>query len=351
MKFATMTSDQLKSVERTLSGGTWVITFGAVLFSVLTVTPLVAEVTPKGWSWTAPLLPIVVDAAVVIVIRLDATVARLGQSAGRWPLVLRWLTGLMTLALNVGKSALAEDWVGVAVHAVAPLLLIVTAEASLGYRRAISRALDEQETARREQAAADRREHREREDRERHERETREVRERETRERDQEREDRRVRDQREHEARLAEQERQAQADRLRQQAETETARLREEREHQRELTREKTAAAEAERKATAARRDETERKTKERETRERTPAEATSAPHEKAVSTSREIVSATQKPTVSASVSTEKLPENDALTVIEQGVQDGMSTRQLASMTGWSSGWVAARAKEVRVAA
>lgn len=49
------------------------------------------------------------------------------------------MTGCMTLALNVADSALKNDLVGVAVHAVAPLLLIVTAETGLAYRRAIHR--------------------------------------------------------------------------------------------------------------------------------------------------------------------------------------------------------------------
>src|SRR5687768_18569212 len=82
---AALNPTQLRSIERTLSAGTWTITAGAVLFSVLTVTPLVQRVTPEPWDWTAPILPIVVDAAVVIVIRLDATVSRLGEKGGRWP--------------------------------------------------------------------------------------------------------------------------------------------------------------------------------------------------------------------------------------------------------------------------
>ena len=108
---------------------------------VLTVTPLVLRFTPAGWEPTAPILPIVVDVAVVIVVRVDTIVARLDGDAGFWPALLRWLTGTMTLALNVGDSALRGDLVGVGVHAVAPTLLIVTAEASLKWRRAITVAV------------------------------------------------------------------------------------------------------------------------------------------------------------------------------------------------------------------
>ncbi|CAO0836032.1 hypothetical protein SMICM17S_08966 [Streptomyces microflavus] len=96
--------------------------------------------TADRWAWTAPILPLVVDAAVVIVVRLDSVLARLGGHGGRWPVVLRWMTGCMTLALNIADSALKKDLVGVAAHAVAPLLLIVTAETGLAYRRAITAA-------------------------------------------------------------------------------------------------------------------------------------------------------------------------------------------------------------------
>lgn len=54
---AEMSPEQLRSVEQTLSRGTWTITAGAVLFSVLTVTPLVQRVTADDWDWTAPILP------------------------------------------------------------------------------------------------------------------------------------------------------------------------------------------------------------------------------------------------------------------------------------------------------
>ena len=158
-----MNSVQIRSAERALSVGTWLIVAGAMLYSILTVTPLMAAHTPDEWDWTAPILPLVVDAAVVIVVRLDSVLARLGGHGGRWPVVLRWMTGGMTLALNVADSALRKDLVGVAVHAVAPLLLIVTAETGLAYRRAITTALaalNERERAEqqaRERAAAERR--------------------------------------------------------------------------------------------------------------------------------------------------------------------------------------------------
>lgn len=249
---ATMSEKELRKAERTLANGTWAITFGAVLFSVLTVTPLVQMVTPDRWDWTAPILPLVVDAAVIIVIRLDSTVSRLGGSGGFWPALLRWMTGAMTLALNVGNSALHGDKVGVAVHSVAPLLLIVTAEAALAYRRAITRALDriaaEAEAAaakaKAEKDAAAERE-RERLERERaaakaEENERREREERLEKER-QEAEERRLREEREYQ-------RQLEQDRLDREAKEREA----QRVHQWRLEQERSAREAAERAAKAA---------------------------------------------------------------------------------------------------
>ncbi|MFF0754424.1 DUF2637 domain-containing protein [Streptomyces sp. NPDC004267] len=230
-RFATMSEAEIRSAERTLKAGTWAITAGALLFSVLTVTPLVRAVSPPGWEWTAPILPLVVDAAVIIVVRLDSVISRLGGSGGAWPALLRWMTGIMTLALNVGNSALHHDWVGMAIHSVAPLLLIVTAEAGLAYRRAISAALAR--IAREQEAAAER---------ERADREAREQKDRNDRERE-----RAAAEQAEREAReLA-------AAQQREQADREEARLQAERDHALAVEKERTAREEAARKAEAER--------------------------------------------------------------------------------------------------
>ncbi|MFC1410961.1 DUF2637 domain-containing protein [Streptacidiphilus sp. N1-12] len=288
-----MSSDQVRSAERALGVGTWTITAGAVLYSVLTVTPLMAGHTPAGWRWTAPVLPLVVDAAVVIVVRLDNTLARLGGHGGRWPVVLRWLTGLMTVLLNTGLSALERDGVGVAVHAVAPLLLIVTAEASLSYRRAITRALDARQAAEREERAEIERRAEERQRQARQERQA-----------EQEAADRRERERREYEAALVREEREYQA-RLR----------REEREEQ--------ARREA---AERAEREGREREASERERRERERRE--------------ELLSA---PAV-----TERVPEERARATVHAAAAAGVPQRRAVELTGWSAGWVAARYQEAR---
>jgi hypothetical protein len=356
---AKLTEGQLKSIERTLSGGTWTITAGAVLFSVLTVTPLVQRVTSDRWDWTAPILPIVVDAAVVIVIRLDATVSRLGESGGRWPDFLRWLTGMFTVALNIGDSALKGDLVGVAVHAVAPALLIATAEASLAYRRAITRALDRIDREQRAEAEAQRvHERQEREEREQAQRE-REDRERAAREAEQDRAERIERERAEqareaerlrldHEANMAREQREAEearrrdeADRAERRAEQERrdreareARERADRERREREEREKAAAEKAA------------REQQEREARERAEAIARERRERRTVNTSGGSVNTAVNTRRTAPVNTpaktavndDRLPEDDARALIVN--TPGASVRDLADKTGWSIGWV-----------
>lgn len=342
-----LSQKQIVAAEKTLSIGTWAITAGAVLFSVLTVTPLVERVTPDGWDWTAPILPLVVDAAVVIVVRLDSVVSRLGGDGGAWPVVLRWLTGLFTVSLNIGNSAWNGDLAGVAVHMVAPLLLIVTAEAGLAYRRAIARALERIEREQQEEAERRRvHERQEREAREQAQRE-REQREREERERQQEREERREREAREHAAKLEQQRREYEAQMAREQREAEIALRREEaereerrqeRERQEREAREQQERAERERRE----REQRERAERERQERERLEREA----RERAEAIARERRERRERRAVNASVNTRKaspvntsrLSEDDARRLVLN--TPGASVRDLAEKTGWSIGWV-----------
>lgn len=349
------TQAQVDAAERILRLS-WVIVAGAVLFSVLTVTPLVQRVTPDGWGLTAPILPIVVDAAVVIVVRVDAIVARLDGDAGFWPALLRWLTGLMTLALNVGDSALKGDLVGVGVHAVAPILLIVTAEAGLKWRRAITTAIErierehqaeaEREHARerqlREEQRADRERQQEaaRQERERLEAAARERREQEAAERERERE---------HAARVAREEREHAAELERQREERADARRREEQERQDRERREERDRQEAARKAKEAA-QKVERDRKEAEARKPALASVSAA-----VSTPRHAVSTTVSTpaheTAHDADKPAKMSEADARQAVADAVREGRSQRQVAALTGWSTGWIAARFKELEEAA
>jgi hypothetical protein len=321
-----MNAVQIRSAERALSAGTWLIVAGAMLYSILTVTPLAAAHTPKAWRWTAPILPLVVDAAVVIVVRLDATLARLGGHGGRWPVVLRWMTGVMTLALNVADAALKKDLVGMAVHSVAPLLLIVTAETGLAYRKAITAA----------QVVA---EQKARAERERREKEAAERREREEQRRREEREaaERERREQREHEARLA-----------REQTEREERARREERE--REEARERAERAERERREREREQREHERRQQEREAAERVERELRERMERERREQAERAEQATRERAALLSVgpATEKRPEDQARAIVAAAHAEGMSVRAAAELCGWSVGWVSARYAELR---
>jgi hypothetical protein len=355
----TLSPRQIAAAEKTLSAGTWGITAGAVAYSVLTVTPLVARVTPPGWEWTAPLLPLVVDAAVITSVKLDATVARLGEKAGGWATLLRWMSGAMTLGLNVGDSALNRNPTGVAVHAVIPLILIVIADAGLAWRRAIGRAVDRIERSRaaentaREQAAEAR------EQRTREAREQREQRERDDRREREERTVRLERDRLEHDAQQAREAREHSANLAREQAQREAA--------ERQAEREERAARE--------RREEERRDREAREARERQIAEEAEAdrlaaeaesPREQrersvntpavAVNTGATAVN-TDGPPVNTgpstpTVNTDKLSDEAAREHIAAAVNTnpGVTVRALADETGWSLGWVSARRQELQTA-
>ncbi|WP_369169207.1 DUF2637 domain-containing protein [Streptomyces sp. R28] len=332
-----MNAVQIRSAERALSIGTWLIVAGAMLYSILTVTPLAAAHTPDKWDWTAPILPTVVDAAVLIVIRLDAVLALLGGHGGRWPIVLRWMTGCMTLALNVADSALRNDLVGVAVHAVAPLLLIVTAEAGLAYRRAIAAAVTELEA--RQQAQ-------------------REARERAVVER-RESAARLAREEREHAAMLAREQREHEARLIREQAEREERARREEREQRaaREAA-EREARERSEREREQQRqererreREETERREQERAERERREhvARAEQAERERREQAEREELAERERAALlAAGPATEKLPEDRAHAVVRAAFEAGLPVRAAAELCGWSVGWVSTRYAEHR---
>lgn len=332
-----MNSVHVGSAERALAVGTWLIVGGAMLYSVLTVTPLMADHTPAAWRWTAPILPLVVDAAVVIVIRLDSVLARLGGHGGAWPVALRWMTGAMTLALNIGASALVGDLVGVAVHSVAPLLLIVTAEAGLAYRRAITaavRGLEERDRAERqarEKAAEDREEARQQRVRERREHEAalaREQREHEARlireEADRQERNRRENQERAEAAAAAEREARERREREREQAQAERERLERQAAQQQELeARQKADRDRKERAAQAERERREQLREQERLERERAAL-------------------------LSAGPPAEKLPEDRARTVVRAAFDAGLAVRVAAELTGWSVGWASARYQELR---
>ncbi|WP_445277740.1 DUF2637 domain-containing protein [Streptomyces sp. DSM 41033] len=373
----TLSPRQIAAAERTLSAGTWGITAGAVAYSVLTVTPLVARVTPPGWEWTAPLLPLVVDAAVITSVKLDATVARLGEKAGGWATLLRWMSGAMTLGLNVGDSALNKDGVGVLVHAVIPLILIVIADAGLAWRRAIGRAVERIERSRaaeaeaREQKAQTREQRAEaREQQARQEREQAAERERAERREREEREERREREARDHQVREAREAREHAAAMAREQAEREAAERKAARDAQE--ARERREEERREREAREVREAEGRRLAEEAESNRLAGLAAEAQEQQRQpVNTAvtgvntRPVVVNTDEITVNndpAAVNTEgsstssvvegKLSEQAAREHIAAAVNKnpGVTLRTLVDETGWSLGWVSARRQELQTA-
>ncbi|MFD8446115.1 DUF2637 domain-containing protein [Streptomyces globisporus] len=321
-----MNSVQIRSAERALSVGTWLIVGGAMLFSILTVTPLMERHSPQGWEWTAPILPLVVDAAVVIVVRLDSVLAAMGGDGGRWPIALRWMTGGMTLALNIADSALKKDLVGVAVHSVAPLLLIVTAETGLAYRRAITAA----------RAAREVRQLAERRERERAADERRESAER------------RRREEREHTALLAREQREHEALLAREQSAREEAARREERERTEE--RERAEREARERREQMREQQQAERERLEREAAQRRELEAREREARERREREREQqrVERERQALLSAGPADVKQGEEQARATVRAACDAGLSIRQAAELCGWSTGWVTARYQEHR---
>lgn len=345
-RLETLTPEQLEAAENTLRRGTWTITAGAVLFSVLTVTPLVERVTPVDWQWTAPILPVVVDIAVVIVVRLDSTVSRLGGSSGGWPAVLRWMTGLFTLLLNVGDSALKADMVGVAVHAVAPLLLIVTAEAGLSYRRKIAVQLEQHERSRLQQ-----------EERSRAEAQQLREQQRLEREREQARTEQREQQAREHAEQLAREAREFEAQQRREEREHAAALEQQRADREERLLREQQERADRERAEEQARADrerarlERERQQREQLEREQREARERAAAARREQSTPR-AVNTDERPALTAvPVNDEqpvKMPELEARAYVDSFRPGQKTVRELADETGWSVGWVSGRLRQTR---
>lgn len=160
---------QVRRTDRAVSAGTWLIAAGAILYSLLTGTPLVRAHSPAGWEAAAWVLPAVTDVAFLVALQADIVVSRLGVSAGGWPVALRLATGAASIYLNVWGSVEARDPVGVATHLIAPGLLVLAAQAGPAYRRALAcelAAAEERERQRRvERAERERAEQAERSER------------------------------------------------------------------------------------------------------------------------------------------------------------------------------------------
>lgn len=129
-------TNELTSIRRTrktVNSMVWVIVGGAVFYSLMTSTPLVSA--HSEWRWSGWALGILTDAAFVLSISADSVLSRHGIRGGRWPTIFRWATGVASLFLNTWGSVSVKDWVGVAIHSIAPAVLICAAEVAPIYRR------------------------------------------------------------------------------------------------------------------------------------------------------------------------------------------------------------------------
>ncbi|WNV83693.1 hypothetical protein [Umezawaea sp. Da 62-37] len=123
---------RLGRIGRVISACTWAIASVVMIYGALTVTPwLVERGIPSGSAW---MLTPLVDAALVLSLVGDRVLAQHGRST-RWGTTLRAVTGITTLLLNIAPSALKGDRVGIALHAVGPVLLWVATEAAGAYQR------------------------------------------------------------------------------------------------------------------------------------------------------------------------------------------------------------------------
>ncbi|MEU6967391.1 hypothetical protein AB0A71_06575 [Kitasatospora aureofaciens] len=132
-----LTPAQIRRTSLVISTGTWVLTGAVVAVSMSTAAPFIDAHSP-GYG-TGPVMAVAGDGCFILSLQADSTLARFGVSAGRWPALFRWVTGLATVWLNIGAAALAKDLVGVVIHLIPPLLLLLVAEAGPAYRRALAR--------------------------------------------------------------------------------------------------------------------------------------------------------------------------------------------------------------------
>ena len=124
-----------------------VVACGALAFSTVNVALLAIDHGVPAWiAW---MLEPLVGIALWAVLSSDAVLSRYGMRAGAAAWLLRSFTGGATLVLNVWGSVFATgaggrlvwdpDPAGILLHAIAPVLLILLAEAAPRYRARFAR--------------------------------------------------------------------------------------------------------------------------------------------------------------------------------------------------------------------
>lgn len=126
----------LRRTGRVLTIGTWALIAGVVAYSLMTSAPFVAEYS--RWEGGGIVLALMVDMAFIMSLQADAVLSRHGVALGGWPRAFRWFTGTACAFLNTWHYVEAGDPIGVALHTIAPVLLLFVSEVAPIYRRAIA---------------------------------------------------------------------------------------------------------------------------------------------------------------------------------------------------------------------
>jgi hypothetical protein len=101
---------------------------GALVFTCINVTLFAtAERVPWQIAW---LLDPLASIAFVSVLLAEGHLSRHGRQVTGWPVLLKWVAGLLTWAMNIWASAFALDAAGLLLHSVAPALVLLLAEAA-----------------------------------------------------------------------------------------------------------------------------------------------------------------------------------------------------------------------------
>jgi len=137
---------RIQRAARRLEWALSAVAAGALAFSTVTVGALaIAHGVPALIAW---MLEPLVGVALWAGLSSDAVLSRYGRSCGWQARVLRFFTGAATLVTNVWGSVFAipyagglrwdPDATGIVLHAIAPVLLILLAEAAPRYRAAFA---------------------------------------------------------------------------------------------------------------------------------------------------------------------------------------------------------------------
>lgn len=134
-----MDTRSIRRTRKVLIGGRWFLITGLVFYSLMTTTPFVQA--HSEWQRSGWVLGLIVDAAFIMALSAESTLAKYSiRSLGKWPMAFRWITGLSSVFLNVWLSVSERDWVGVAVHLIAPALVMLLAEVGPIYMAALADA-------------------------------------------------------------------------------------------------------------------------------------------------------------------------------------------------------------------